>query len=216
MKVKLLGPFLLLAATVYGSETPLPQLRVEATNAGSVLHVRNPAGQPLTAYLIELVDYPGSSFSFWQDYAAGEAIAPGEEKSLPITNMTVGAAPEYVQMRAAIYADGSTGGIPEKVGQLIERRRHSLETTRELVRRFEKAKSDGTPRETLAAELRQWAESMPPVKRSERNTQRAINQSAATGLIGEAASRLGGESLDATLAQLREAERLLASSKPEL
>ena len=216
MKAKQCGLFLLLAVTVYASEAPLPQLRVEATNAGSVLHVRNPTGQALTAFLIELVDYPGSSFSFWQDNAAGRPVAPGEERSLPITNMTVGAAPEYVQMRAAIYADGSTGGIPGKVAQLIERRRHSLETTRELIRRFEKARTDGTSKETLAAELREWAESMPPVRRAERNTQRAINQAAAQEQITDAASRLGGGSLDATLAQLGEAERLLASSKPEL
>lgn len=216
MKAQLCGLLLLLVVTVYALEAPLPQLRVEATDAGSVLHVRNPTDQALTAYLIELVDYPGSSFSFWRDDAAGEPIEPGEERSLPITNMLVGAAPEYVQIRAVIYADGSTGGIPEKVGQLIERRRHCLETTRELVRRFEKAKSDGTSKDALIAELRQWAESFPQVRRAERNTQRAINQAAAKVLIDGAASRLGGDSLDATLAELKEAERLLASSRPEL
>lgn len=216
MKGKQCGLLLLLAVTVYGSEAPLPELRVEATDSGSVLHVRNPTGKALTAYLIELVDYPGSSFSFWQDDAGGEPIAPGEERSIAITNMLVGAAPDYVQMRAVIYADGSTGGISEKVAQLLERRRYSLETTRELIQRLEKAKSDGTSKEALEAELKGWVEAMPPVTRAERNTQRAINQAAASALIGDAVSRLAEDSLDATLAKLKEVERLLASSRPEL
>src|SRR5882724_13637759 len=106
------------------AETPLPELKVDATAGGSVLFIRNPTQVPLTAYLIELVDYPGSAYSLWQDeLLGGEPIAPGVEKRIQITNMTVGAVPDYVKMRAAVYADGSTAGITEKIALIIGRRK---------------------------------------------------------------------------------------------
>src|SRR5205823_6312458 len=97
---------------------PLPELRVEPTGGGSIFYVRNVASEPLTGFLIELVNYPGSSYSLWVDAVGGEAIAPGAEKRIPVTNMTVGAVPDYVKMQTAVYADGSSCGIPEKAAQL--------------------------------------------------------------------------------------------------
>src|SRR5438552_4570146 len=130
----------LVAAMLLGSaaaaQQPLPELRVEPVAAGSVFFVRNGSAQPLTAFLIELVGYPGSSYTLWQDDLAAP-IPAGGEKRIPVGNMTVGAVPDYVKLQAALYADGSSSGTAAKVTELIERRRTSLVTTRELLRRLE-------------------------------------------------------------------------------
>lgn len=91
----------------------LPALRIEAVGGGSVFYVTNTAAQPLTAWLIELVDYPGSSYSLFQDDVSAP-LAPGAEKRIPVSNMTVGAAPEHVKITAAVFADGATAGDDAK------------------------------------------------------------------------------------------------------
>src|SRR5260370_16091535 len=129
---------IILALPAAAAEVPLPELRIEPTTGGSIFHVKNVSPQPLTGWLIELVDYPGSSYSLWADEVS-EPIPPGVEKRIPVSNMTVGAVPDYVKIQAAIYADGTTSGIPAKVTQFIDRRRAVLDTTRELIRRIESA-----------------------------------------------------------------------------
>ena len=204
MSLRFAGSFLL---ALSAAAAVLPELRIEATTGGSVFHVRNVSSQPLTAFLIELVDYPGSSYSFWQDDVTKDPIAPGGERRIPVSSMTVGAVPDYVKLQAALYADGTSAGLPEKVTQLVERRRFVLETTRELIRRLEKGLSAG--------DLRQWAASMQPPGRA-RPSQTTINQAAARGLIGETVSRIEARSADEALKHLRSEERALASSKPAL
>ena len=216
MSLTRLSVSLLLALAAAAAQVPVPELRTEATTGGSIFYVRNVASQPLTAFLIELVNYPGSSYSLWQDEVVSGPIPPGGEKRIPVANMTVGAAPEYVKMQAALYADGSSGGIPEKVTQLFERRRSTLETVRELIRRLEKAQSAGAPKATLIADLKQWADSIQPRGRAGRNSQPAINQAAAATLIADTAARLEAGSLDDALTGLRASEHALAVSKPAL
>ena len=124
---------LLLLATFSGS---LPELRAEATDGGSALVIRNThPSQALTAYLVELVEYPGSSFAFSQDELAqgGEPLGAGQQRRIPIQNMTVGAVGDYVKMRAALYADGSSAGPDDKVAQLRARRALLLSTIREVL-----------------------------------------------------------------------------------
>jgi hypothetical protein len=118
--------------------------------------------------------------------------------------MTVGAVPEYVKLQAALYADGTTAGIPEKITQLLERRRHLLTTTRELITRLEKSPA-ATP-----ADLKQWAESIPAPTRSNRGTQASINNLAAKTLILDVAAKLESAPAASALATLRTAERALA------
>src|SRR5579864_6912142 len=115
MSFKILAATLLLALPAAGAEPPLPQLRIEPITGGSILNLRNAYTQPLTAFLIELVGYPGSYFAMWKDEIIAEPIAPGEEKRLQVENMTIGAAPDYVKVEAAVYADGATAGKPDKV-----------------------------------------------------------------------------------------------------
>jgi hypothetical protein len=207
---------LLVVLPVLMAQPPLPGLRIEPTTGGSIFYVKNTASQPLTAYLIELVGYPGSSDSFWEDNNAAELIPAGVELRIPVANMTVGAVPEYVKVQAAIYADGTSSGIPEKVAQLVERRRFILETTRELIRRLEKAQSAGAAKAALIADLKEWSESMQPPGKSRQVTQATINRAAARGLIGQTIGQLNEKPLDEAIGKLRAAERSLAGSKPAL
>ena len=55
---------LLLALPAIAAEVPLPELRIEPTGGGSIFYIKNNSATPLAAYLIELVGYPGSSYSF--------------------------------------------------------------------------------------------------------------------------------------------------------
>jgi hypothetical protein len=207
---------ILLAFSAGAAQTALPELRIEPTTGGSIFYVRNSSSQSLTAWLIELVDYPGSSYSLWQDDITNQPIPPGGEKRIPVTNMTVGAVPDYVKMRAALYADGSTAGIPEKVDLLVARRRRVLETTRELIGRLEKAQSAGKDKAAVIADLRQWFDTMEPPAKGKGNSPAAITQAAAKSAISEGAAQLRSGSLEDTLAGLRAAERALAASKPAL
>jgi hypothetical protein len=191
----------LLAAAGALAAQQLPALRTEAVAGGSVFYVKNVEAQPLTAYLIELVDYPGSSYTLFQDDAAAR-IAPGAERRIPVANMTVGAAPEYVKLTAAVYADGTTAGDAAKAELILERRKAVLETTRELIARLEKAKAAGTAKETVAAELKQWADSLPE-GRSRRLTAAGVHAAAQRQTIAEAAVRVEKGSVEQALAAER-------------
>ena len=198
---------MLLACAAFAAE-PLPELRTEPVPGGSVFHIRNTASQPVTAFLIELVNYPGSYYALWRDEAAAVLIAPGEEKKIPVTNMTVGAVPDYVKLQAALFADGTSAGVPDKVAQLVERRRQVLATTRELIARIEKG--------ATAADLKQWEDSLQPARRADPTAQATINQSAARSTIHETVAWLAGHSAAETGAKLKAAEQSLAASKPPL
>jgi len=202
----------LLALVPAAAQGPLPTLRIEPTAGGSIFYIKNTYSQPVTAYLVELVDYPGSSFWLWSDFSEGETIAPGVELRKPISNMTVGAVPDYVKMQAAIFADGSTAGIPEKVAQLVGRRRAILETVRELVRRLEK----GPAKDAAIADLKSWSESLPPLSKSAARGQAGFNQGATKAMISRTTSRLGAEPVEKVLADLRAVEQAVAASKPAL
>jgi hypothetical protein len=207
---------LLFVTRVALAQTPLPELRTEPTGGGSIFDVRNISSQPLTAFLIELVDYPGSSYAFFEDDLTSEVIAPGVEKRIAVANMTVGAVPDYVKIVAALYADGSSSGTTEKVAQLVERRRFLLQTTRDLIGRLQKAQAAGTQPASAIAELKQWADSMQPAAKGNRNSQRAINEAAAKSLIAETTARLETHSLNDALTWLHGCERTLTASRPAL
>ena len=199
----------LLAVSACAAQS-LPELRIEAVPNGSVLYVKNGSTQPLTAFLIELVDYPGSAYSLWQDNVTSTPVAPGAELRIPISNMTVGAVPDYVKIRAAVYADGSTAGIPEKVTQMLDRRRAVLATTRDLIQRLEKASG----KDAAITDLEQWTGSMPANRN--RNSQAAVNQAAMRSLIGETVGKLRSGSVGDVVTGLKASEKALTESKPGL
>lgn len=214
----LTASFLLAVGAAVGAAAgqPLPELRTEPVTGGSIFYVKNVASQPVTAFLIELVDYPGSYYALWQDEAATELIAPGAEKRIPVANMTVGAVPDYVKLQAAIFADGSSAGIPEKIAQIVERRRFMLGTLRELISRLEKDRVVPTSKVALIAELKQWRDSFQPPAKANPTSQTTINQTAAKGIITDVLTWLDSPSPEEILAKLRARERSLAASKPAL
>src|SRR5687767_15729559 len=120
MPFRMVSAILLLASLAAAAE--LPKLRIEPAAAGSIIYVKNESPVALTAWLIELVDYPGSSFSFWQDESANP-IPLGGEKLVPVSSMMNGAVPEHVKMQAARFADGSSRGVTQNVAQLQQRKR---------------------------------------------------------------------------------------------
>ena len=189
----------MLPLLVLFAATALPDLRIEATDGGSALVVRNThPSQALTAYLIELVDYPGSSYAFSQDELAQgiEPLGAGKQRRIPILNMTVGAVPDYMKMRAAIFADGSTAGDEDKVAQLRARRKMLLATTREIIAR--------------AGDLKPLLDSI-PVSNSKlkRSAPEVVDQASRRALIAEALSMASPDAVVATF-RLREG----ALSKP--
>jgi hypothetical protein len=221
MKLKILAATLLLALPAASAEPPVPQLRIEPTTGGSIFYVKNVSSQPLTGFLIELVDYPGSSYALWQDEIGAEAIAPGapgpiapdREKRIQVGNMTVGAVPDYVKIQAAVYADGTTAGIPEKITQLIERRRFTLETVRQTIHRLEKAQEAKLSKDAMVADLKHAIEFMQP-RGGPPAVQIGLNRTAGSKVLSNAAAQLAKQSVDETLAGLRAWESALEASKP--
>jgi hypothetical protein len=205
---------LLLGLPAIAAEMPLPELRIEPTGGGSIFYIKNNSPVPLAAYLIELVGYPGSSYSFWQDETVGEPIPPKTEKRIQVANMTVGAVPDYVKMQAAVYTGGGSAGIPEKVAQLRERRRAMLDTVRQLIGRIEKAQAEKSPKSDLIAGLKQSADAMQPAGRTNRNSQAAINQAASRDVILVTNVRIGMQSAAEALTMLRAWERTLSANTP--
>jgi hypothetical protein len=193
---------------------PLPELRIEPTAGGSVFYIKNNSSEALSAYLIELVDYPGSSYSLWQDETVAEPIPPHAEKRIQVTNMTVGAVPDYVKMQAALYSSGASAGVPEKIAQLLDRRRSMLETIRQLIARLEKAQAESTPKSDVVAALKQWADTLQPQGKANRTTPAAVNQAAARALIATTAAGLDAHSLPEALTILHAWDRQLTASTP--
>jgi hypothetical protein len=206
MSFRKLAALALLAAAPILAQAPLPTLRIEPTSGGSILYIKNTYSHPLTAYMIEMPDYPGSYYVLFEDMLDALPIAPGTELRKPITNMTVGAVPDYVKLQAAVFADGSTAGAPEKVAAILERRKATLASVRELIARVEKGQT--------AADLKQWSDGLPQIPRNRLRSQDAINQAVVRANIANASRYLTNNGAEKCLAQLREIERTLASAKP--
>lgn len=202
---------ILLALPVLPAQSPLPELRTEATAGGSIFHIRNAAGQPLTAYFIELVNYPGSFYQLWQDETNSAPIPPGGEKHIPNTNMTVGAVPEYVKLQAAMFADGSTAGAPDKVEQLLAHRRYLLGTVRKLIASLEANPSEPGRQVKMMLELLEPPiDRTPSAMRAYRKSQQFINDTADKSLYLDIAAKLKSTPLKDVLATLRAAESALS------
>jgi hypothetical protein len=195
------------------AQSPLPALRVEATNGGSILIIRNVATQPLTGFLIELLNYPGSYYAFWQDDITSEPIAAGAEQKTQVNNMTIGAVPDYVKLEGALYADGSSSGALDKLALLIERRRFTLQTLRALIERVQKAQENSIGNDRLIVDLKQWSDSMQPGGKPKRYSQPDINNAAARSLIQSAVKSLGEHSASETLSELRAVEQRASGHK---
>jgi hypothetical protein len=107
-------------------------------------------------------------------------------------------------MQAAIYADGSTAGAPERVSLLVERRRAILETTREQIRRNGAGAG--------SSEIKEWAGT---IRISGRGVE-AMVPMARRQTADAAAGWLEKGSRDDALERLRKTEVALAAGKPPL
>jgi len=209
---------LLLASPLLAADAPLPELKVEPIPAGSVLTVKNAYSQPLAAFVIELVDYPGSNYSLVHDELGAASVPAGGEKKINISNMTVGAVPEHVKLLAAIYMDGASVGSPEKIKEIMDRRKMRLDTARELIQRIEKGQADKKEKDAVVAELREWGNSLVPVAKlgALRPATADPSKAAARIIILTAASKINAQGIEGELAELKKTEAELAASKPAL
>lgn len=204
-------PSLLIAAALsLAAEQPLPELIIEPVDGGSTLLIRNSSDQALTGFFIELVDYPGSSYTLWQEDIGGNPIPPHSERKIRIVNMTVGAVPEYVKLRAAAYADGSTVGVPDRVALLIGRRKALLSAALELNRRLGSASS----KDAAIMDLKQWAGTMRPPQTKLRGplTQASVDRDVTRALIEATLSRLAANDVSAEQRRLAQLARDLSTA----
>jgi hypothetical protein len=207
---------LMLALPLFAADAPKPDLKIEPMAGGSTLIIKNGYSKPLNAFLIELVDYPGSNYSSTYDLLGPDAIPAGAEKKINVTNMTIGAVPEHVKLEAAIYEDGTTVGAPEKVKHILDIRRARLQNTREIVQRIEKDKKDGKDKDAVVADLREWAITIVPAPPY---GTRPITDPAKTvmrNMVAVAAGNIAKQSVDDELGTLKKTEASLAASKPVL
>jgi len=195
------------------AQSPLPELSIEPVGGGSIFIIKNTAPLPVSAYYIELVGYPGSSYVLIQDDVASP-IPPGTEKRLRTESMTAGAAPTYMKLLAALFVDGSSSGAPDKISQIIEHRRMMLKATREAIQRLDKAKSAGKP--ALIADLKQWEASIPEPVRKYRYRAAEINQADTKSFIIGIEKKVETGSVDSALTELHASEKAMAASKPAL
>ncbi len=183
---------------VFAADVPLPTVSAEpAGDSGSVIRVRNTGSAALTAFVVEMVDYPGNRFGMAQDLIWEKPVPPGETAEYKTGAMMPGSAPEYLKARAAVYADGSTAGLPEKVAMLLDVRRRTLRGIRAVLARM----GDRVDAVLLRADLRSWKDTV----------------DGDTGLVaGIVIEQLKQASASEVRDDLREREKFLSGSKPAL
>jgi hypothetical protein len=214
MTFRILAATLLMALPAAGADQVLPNLRIEPTSGGSIFYVKNISSQPLTGFVIELVDYPGSFYALFEDEILNETLAPDAEKKIPVSNMTVGAVPDYVKIQAAIYADGSAAGVPERVAQLVARRHFLLSAVQDVIQRLDVLKD--ASKESAAASLRSARDFTMLPAGAGKMSQISINLAANRVLFTQAADYVEKHTLKESLSKMREWEKILMDSKPPM
>ncbi|HYP05521.1 MAG TPA: hypothetical protein VER03_04730 [Bryobacteraceae bacterium] len=181
------------------AEPPLPSLAAEPVRDGSAIRIRNTATVPLSAFIVEIVDYPGNRFRMVQDELWGQPIASGQQREYRTAALMPGAVPEYLKVQAAIYSDGTTAGQLTHIAILLDGRRISLRGIRAVLDRV----SSASPLENahIIASLQAWKETIAPELRF---------------VVDTAIRIVKSEGVAAMVDEYKRAERLLASSKPDL
>src|SRR3954454_19908677 len=82
--------------------TPCPEVKAEPVEDGSLIRIRHNQPHLLTAFLVEIVDYPGNQFSRMQDDLFRPGIAAGDERRIVVSNLMPGTVPDYLKVTAAI------------------------------------------------------------------------------------------------------------------
>jgi hypothetical protein len=215
MRLDRFAATLLVAIPLLAADAPMPTLHVEAEASGSIITVKNTYSQPLAGLLIEMVD-SAEPYTFTRDEIGPNAIAPGTEKKLRVTNPAPGAEPDKVKVMAAIYEDGSTVGAPEKVNHILNLRRARLKNTRDIIARIEKDQKDGKDKDAIVTDLRAWATTIvpPPPPGMQPITDPA--KTVTRNMIVVAAGQVNTKGIAEELGMLKKTESELATSKPGL
>jgi hypothetical protein len=183
------------------AQTACPEVKAEPVENGSLIYLRHNEAQPLTGFLIEIVDYPGNRFVYMKDELFGASLAAGEERRIVVNSLMPGTVTDYLKVTAAVYADGATCGKAEKVKLIIDARRQQRELNREIISRIRKAVSAGDSTESLTTGLTGWALSTSTVS---------------SAVIARVVEQLKRTSTGKVLGALDMVEQTLAASKPPL
>ncbi len=205
MRLVTAAMWLMGALPIHAAGPPLPTLRIERTAAGPVAWIHNPGSQPLTAVLLATDNHPGGDLLFWQDEIR-VPIPPGADRQLKVADLPPGISPDRIQLQGALYADGSSAGNPQMMGQamgpLQRRRALLLETARELLRRVQKAQKAFTPKADLIGDLKVWADSL---------GQGPDAEPGARALVASTIDQLDGKSCSDVLVDLLKTESDIAA-----
>ena len=184
-----------MAFSAWAIQPQMPEIRIEPTETGSVVHIHNPTTQALTAVCLATADHP-----LWEDEIR-EPIPPGGEKSVVFSH------PGPVKVQAALYADGTSWGDAGLVGQLVELRRFELTTARDLIKTLQKAQQMNTPKATVVGDLKVQADALKVQP----------NEESAEDLILRTIGQLNGtKSYSDVLVDLLKEESNIATSRPEV
>jgi hypothetical protein len=200
MLIRVLG----LITALFVSPAPgavCPEVNAEPTEGGSVIRIRHKESHPLTAFLVEIVDYPGNHFTYMEDSLVRGKTAANAEKQVLVQSLMPGTVPEYLKVTSAVYEDGSTCGAVEKLKVLVDARRSELAFTRELIARIEKGLSDGVAPAELANGVAEFGRSRPR---------------SSSAVVSDVADELKRRPAAEILAGLRAVEKILVTSKPSL
>jgi hypothetical protein len=180
---------------------PCPEVKAEPVENGSLIRLRHNEAQPLTGFLIEIVDYPGNRFAYMRDELFGSSIAAGHERRIVVNNLMPGTVPDYLKVTAAVYANGTSCGTADKVKLIIDARRENRQLNRAIIGRIKEGLSAGASTENLTTDLTKWARS-----------NSAVNSAVITHVV----EQLKRTSTDKVLSALEKVEQILAASKPPL
>lgn len=207
-----LALLLIAVSSVWAVEPKVPDVRVEQTPNGPVVYVHNPMKQEfLTAVCLAVSEHP-----FWEDEIQ-EPIAPGAEKRIAITNLPSGVKADQVQVKAAIYSDGTLAGNPQLGIMIVKRRWFVMDTSHELIRRLQQAQHDNTPKATVMGDLKAWADSLQPVPDAPLFNERLVDRSAGRELILRTIAEIDKtNSYSDALVDLLHSEANIATSRPRL
>jgi hypothetical protein len=184
-----------ISISLWAIEPRLPEIRIEPKVGGSVIYIRNPTTQPLTAICLAVTERP-----FWEDEIR-EPIPPNGEKRIEFDH------PGTVTVQAAIYADGTTAGDKTLVGPLLEIRRLTLTKARDLIKALQKAQQLNTPKATVVGDLKIQADTL--------RTQPSAEP--ARDLILRTINQLNGtKSYSDVLLDLLKEESNIATSRPSV
>ena len=162
--------------------------------------------QRKTVILAAAITCATAGLAAWVWYGSQSGVqyktAPVEHGDINVTISATGNPNAVVTVQVGSQVSGSIMALYADFNTKV--------TKGQLIARIEKAQAEGTTKSALIADFKQWADTLQPAGKGNRNSQAAINQAAARSVIVGTAARLDTLSPAETLAVLRAWERALA------